>query len=113
MRKHLYVTLLLLAGLPLTGIPAAQAMPEPQQQGQTASMIIGTVLDENNEPIIGASIKSGDNSVITDAFGHFRIKVAPGTKVEISFVGYKSVSMAAAQDMIVYMQPTTEMLGEI
>lgn len=116
MRKHLYVTLLLLAGLPLVGTPVAQAMPEPQQQGQAATIINGTVLDENDEAVIGASVvQKGNtsNAVATDAFGHFKMRVEPGATLEISYVGYKTMTMKAAPDMIVYLQPTTEMLNEL
>ncbi|MBD5219749.1 MAG: TonB-dependent receptor [Bacteroidales bacterium] len=116
MRKHHYLTMLLLAGLPLVGAPAAYALPEPQQQGQAETVINGTVLDENDEPVIGASVvQKGNktNAVATDAFGHFKIRVAAGAQLEISYVGYQTMTMKAAPDMIAYMQPTTEMLNEL
>ncbi|MDE6437965.1 MAG: TonB-dependent receptor [Muribaculaceae bacterium] len=108
--------MLLLAGLPLVGAPAAYALPEPQQQGQAETVINGTVLDENDEPVIGASVvQKGNktNAVATDAFGHFKIRVAAGAQLEISYVGYQTMTMKAAPDMIAYMQPTTEMLNEL
>lgn len=115
MRKHLFVTLLLLSGMPLCGVNLAQAAPEPQSQSQTAGVIRGTVLDENNEPVIGASVvqKGTKNAAATDVDGHFSIKVAAGTPVVISYVGYKTVTMPAQADMTVYLQPTTEMLNEL
>ena len=116
MRKQQFVTLLLLAGLPLVGTPAAYALPEPQQQGQAETVINGTVLDENNEPVIGASVvQKGNkaNAVATDAFGHFKMRIAPGAQIEISYVGYQTLTMKAAPDMVAYLQPTTEMLNEL
>lgn len=115
MRKHLFVTLLLLSGMPLCGVNVAMANPEPQSQSQAAVVIRGTVLDENNEPVIGASVvqKGTKNAAATDVDGHFSIKVAAGTPLVISYVGYKTVTEAAAADMMVYMQPTTEMLNEL
>lgn len=115
MRKHLLVTLLLLSGMPLCGIYSAQANPAPQTQSQTAGTIVGTVLDENNEPIIGASVvqKGTKNAAATDVDGHFSLKVAPGATLVVSYVGYKTVDIAATKDMVVYMQPTTEMLNEL
>ena len=116
MRKQQFVTLLLLAGLPLVGTPAAYALPEPQQQGQAETVINGTVLDENNEPVIGASVvQKGNkaNAVATDAFGHFKMRIAPGAQLEISYVGYQTLTMKAAPDMVAYLQPTTEMLNEL
>ncbi|MBD5163641.1 MAG: SusC/RagA family TonB-linked outer membrane protein, partial [Bacteroidales bacterium] len=76
----------------------------------------GTVLDENNEPVIGASVSqkgTKGNAVATDAFGNFKIRVAAGTPLEVSYVGYKNETVAAANGMTVYMQPTTEMLNEL
>lgn len=116
MRKHLYLTMLLLAGMPMLGTVSASANPEPQQQGQAATLINGTVLDENNEPVIGASVvQKGvkSNAVATDAFGNFKIRIPAGTTLEISYVGYKAVTMPAANDMTVYLEPTTETLNQL
>ena len=116
MRKHLYLTMLLLAGMTLPGSFTAFASPEPQQQSQTAAIIEGTVLDENNEPVIGASVVQKGvptNAVATDAFGHFKIRVAKGTTLEVSYVGYKTAVVKAADGIDVYLEPTTEMLNEL
>ena len=116
MRKHLYLTMLLLAGAPALGTFQAQANPDPQTQGQTVSAINGTVLDENNEPVIGASVVQkgvSGNAVATDAFGHFRMRVNPGATLMVSYVGYKTIEIKAANDMTVYLEPTTEMLNEL
>ena len=116
MRKHLFVTLLLACGMPLTGNFAAFAAPEPQSQSQSVVTITGTVLDENNEPVIGASVVQKGvqaNAAATDFDGNFAIRVPVGTTLRISYVGYKPVEMAAKQGMMVYMQPTTEQLNEL
>lgn len=108
--------MLLLAGMPMLGTVSASANPEPQQQGQAATLINGTVLDENNEPVIGASVvQKGvkSNAVATDAFGNFKIRIPAGTTLEISYVGYKAVTMPAANDMTVYLEPTTETLNQL
>lgn len=92
----------------------AAANPEPQSQSQAAA-IKGTVLDENNEPVIGASVKTKGNpkGVSTDAFGNFTINAAPGQQVTVSYVGYKPTTVKAAQGMMVYLQPTTEVLDQL
>lgn len=116
MRKQLFVTLLLACGMPLTGNFAAFAAPEPQAQSQAAVTITGTVLDENNEPVIGASVVQKGvqtNAAATDFDGNFSLRVVPGTTLRISYVGYKPVEVAAAQGMMVYLQPTTEQLNEL
>lgn len=115
MRKHLFVTLLLTCGLPFSGQVFALANPEPQSQSQAAVTLSGTVYDENNDPVIGASVtpKGSTQGVSTDAFGHFTIKVKPGTMLTVSTVGYKTVNVAAKHDMSVYLEPTTELLDQL
>ncbi|MDD5839936.1 MAG: carboxypeptidase-like regulatory domain-containing protein, partial [Bacteroidales bacterium] len=56
MRKQLFVTLLLTCGMPFSAQMQALANPEPQEQGQGQVAIKGTVLDENDEPVVGASV---------------------------------------------------------
>ncbi len=115
MRKHLLVTLLLTCGMPFGAQMWAAANPEPQSQGQGVVTIKGTVLDENDEPVIGASVtpQGSKKGVPTDAFGNFTISVKPGTPLTVNFVGYKTQTMKAANDMIVYLQPTTEVLDQL
>lgn len=77
--------------------------------------INGTVLDENNEPVVGASVtpKGSTKGASTDAFGNFQIRVAAGSALTFSYVGYKTMVVKASKDMTVYMQPTTEMLDAL
>ena len=53
------------------------------------------------------------NAVTTNFDGNFTIKVAPGTQLQVSYVGYKTETLAAAQGMMVYLQPTTEQLDQL
>ena len=53
------------------------------------------------------------NAVTTNFEGNFVIKVAPGTPLRISYVGYKTVEIAAANGMTAYLQPTTEQLEQL
>lgn len=116
MRKHLFATLLLACGMPLTGFFTSYAAPTPQQQGQSVVSISGIVLDENNEPVIGASVVQKDNTsnaAATDFDGNFTLNLVPGTILRVSYVGYKTVEIAASQGMEVYLEPTTEQLNEL
>ena len=115
MRKHLYLTLLLLAGGASFGSLPVYGEPVPQQS-QTSAVIQGSVLDENNEPVIGASVVQKGvrtNAVATDAFGNFKIRVPKGATLEVSYVGYQTMDIKAADGMTIYLQPTTEMLNEV
>lgn len=115
MKKHLLVTLLLSLAVPCASFNALAA-PEPQNQSQAAAIINGTVFDENGLPIIGASIvQKGNtsNAVTTDVDGHFRIRVAEGTPLLISYIGYKAVDIAAKNGMTVKLDLDNELLDEV
>lgn len=75
----------------------------------------GTVLDNNGEPIIGATVKIPGSStgVITDLDGNFSINVEPGTKLEISYIGYKNQMLSAGNNMKVVLQTDQKVLDEV
>ncbi|MGN1239582.1 MAG: SusC/RagA family TonB-linked outer membrane protein [Paludibacteraceae bacterium] len=76
----------------------------------------GVVLDAaNNEPIIGANIieVGTTNGTITDFDGNFTLNVKTGAKLEISYMGYKSVSLPAAANMRVMLGEDSELLDEV
>lgn len=76
----------------------------------------GVVLEAGtNEPIIGASIQEvgTTNGTITDFDGNFSFPVAAGAKLTISYVGFKSQTLVAAQNMHVVLQEDSEVLEEV
>ncbi|MDT3403805.1 SusC/RagA family TonB-linked outer membrane protein [Mucilaginibacter terrae] len=58
--------------------------------GTTLPPVTGTVTDEDNQPIAGASvhIKSSTQGTTTDANGHYTMNVEKGTVLVFSFIGY-------------------------
>ncbi len=57
-----------------------------QQQKQS---ITGMVTDANGDPIIGASVQAGGAALaVTGGDGRFSVSVAPGTELQISYVGF-------------------------
>lgn len=58
-------------------------------QNQT---VTGLVVDVSGEPIIGATVMvvNGTVGTVTDIDGKFNIRVAPKSKLKVSFVGYTS-----------------------
>lgn len=116
MRKHLLVTLALLAAMPLCGVLPAMASEAQQTQSQAAVSITGTVLDENNEPVIGASVipvGASNRGVNTDFNGKFTLRVKPGTTLRVSFIGYKTDEVKAQEGVVVHLVPTTESLNDL
>ena len=76
----------------------------------------GTVTDAaNGEPIIGASILEigTTNGTITDFDGNFELKVQPGAKLAISYMGYKTQELVAAPNMNVLLGEDSELLEEV
>ncbi len=115
MRKQLLVAIALM-GMTAAGSLNAYADEIPQQQSQDQVTITGSVLDENNDPVIGANVSLRGNkkvAVNTDFDGNFKIQVPKGSMLEINYIGYKSESAAAKEGMIVYLQPTTEQLDQL
>ena len=77
----------------------------------------GTVLDENNLPLIGAGVMEvgTSNGEVTDMDGKFTIWLAKkGAKISVSYIGYKSQEFTySGQDNItIRLQPDTELLEE-
>ena len=83
-------------------------------QGKTVS---GRVIDENNEPAIGASIQvKGAETVgtISDFDGNFTITLPSGTThLIISYVGYTTVEQEAKDGMVVRLTTDAEVLDEV
>ena len=76
--------------------------------------IRGTVVDSGAQPVIGAAVfvPGTTNGVTTDVNGKFEIRVAPGTTLEVSCIGYTTRRVAAANNMTVTLEDDTEMLEE-
>ncbi|MFV0482848.1 MAG: carboxypeptidase-like regulatory domain-containing protein, partial [Bacteroidales bacterium] len=57
---------------------------------QEQSKVKGKVLDENGEPVVGAtvSIKGTTNATITNVDGEFETKAVIGQTLVVSFIGY-------------------------
>lgn len=112
-RKHLITALALMAG----GMSTAMALPaaEPQTQDQTVTTATGTVLDEYGDPLIGASVipEGQVKGVATDIDGKFSITVKPGTKLRISSIGYKTVTVEAGRDITVNLESDNALLDEV
>ena len=98
---------------PFAGVEASAA-PQELQQG---NHITGTVVDETGETVIGATvIVVGGNAaqgVITDLDGVFSIDAKPGTKLQISYVGYETVIVTAKNGMRVVLKEEANTLQAV
>ena len=75
----------------------------------------GTIVDATGEPIIGASVLEvgTSNGTITDFDGNFTLNVSDGAQLNISYVGYKPQTLAAAANMQISLAEDTEVLEEV
>ena len=88
----------------------------PASTSSEAISIMGTVVEQaTGFPIIGANIiqKGTSNGTITDFDGNFVLSVPNGTILEISYIGYKTIEVAAADGMQVSLGEDTELLEEV
>ncbi len=104
-KKLLRVTSILLMLSTLWGGLAAFAQTQA---------IFGKVVDADGQPVIGAGVvvSGTTNGATTDLDGNFSLRVAPGTTLEISCIGYVTRRVAAADNMTVILQDDSEMLEE-
>ena len=77
--------------------------------------ITGTVIDDLGEGVIGATVmeKGTSNGAVTDFEGNFRLKVAAGKTLVVSYIGYQTQEVSAAQGMKVTLVPDAQTLNEV
>lgn len=77
----------------------------------------GTVVDESNLPLIGATvaIEGSSGGTITDMDGNFIIKVKKGAKITFSYVGYKSRTLTyhGQNNVTVRLEPDSKLMDEV
>ena len=83
-------------------------------QNRTVS---GTVVDDNGDPVIGATVMVVGNSAIgavTNAAGQYSLSVPAGASITISCIGYSSQTVSVGQQSVInfMLQEDTEFLDE-
>ena len=77
--------------------------------------ISGTVLDPTGETVIGATVmeKGTSNGTVTDFDGNFKLKVEAGKTLVISYIGFMTQEVPAADGMTVTLQDDQLALQEV
>lgn len=100
------------------GVPPMQAIAQTTHSAveQQTTAVTGVVLDATG-PVIGASvIEKGNttNGTITDLDGKFTLNVRPGATLVISYIGYKTVEIAASKKPLkIVMSEDSKVLKEV
>lgn len=98
-----FALMLLLGAMPLF----AQTVP-----------VSGTVYDENNQPMAGATviIQKTPRGTTTDARGHFQLQAEKGQLLDISFIGYTSKTLEVKDrmnDLSIRIEPEANAIDEV
>jgi TonB-linked SusC/RagA family outer membrane protein len=96
--------------IPVTTTPALKA-------GQTQIKVVGTVTDENNQPLPGVTVrlKGSAQGTTTNIDGKYALTAETGSTLVFSFIGYLSTEMSVGTSNVIdlRMKPQANMLNEV
>ena len=77
--------------------------------------ITGSVVDDLGEGVIGATVMEKDtsNGTVTDLDGNFKLNVEAGKTLVISYIGYMTQELPAANGMRVVIKEDAQSLNEL
>ena len=107
----------LFVGLCFLGMVSAQqasAATESVASVQQTKQVSGHVADSQG-PLIGATVmeKGTTNGTVTDFEGNFSLNVSPGATLVVSYVGYESQEVKAADGMRVNLKEDGHVVNEV
>nr|WP_294826740.1 TonB-dependent receptor [Prevotella sp.] len=77
----------------------------------------GNVTDNSGEPVIGATVTvvggQGNAGTVTNIDGNFTVQVQSGSKLSISFMGYKTQVVKAAKGLRIVLEEDAKLLNEV
>lgn len=85
---------------------------------QTSNQIRGRVVDEQGEPIVGATIMTLNNpstGTVTDISGKFTLNIPEKSQIKISYLGYKSITINVKEkkEFTITMHEDTQGIDEV
>lgn len=86
-------------------------------KASTKDKITGKIVDAKGEPVVGATVKEKgtSNGTITDIEGKFSIAVKTNSLLDVSYIGYKTLTAkaVAGKSLTLTLTEDTEMLDEV
>ena len=94
MRNNFLFSVMLLSSV--MGGPALCSAPASAAVTQQTMKVTGQVVDQNGEPLIGATVKvkGATSGAVTDLDGNFQLSVSGNATLLVSYVGYKDREVA-------------------
>lgn len=78
--------------------------------------ISGKVTNIQGEPMSGVTVKAGSQTAVTDKDGYYALDATPGDSLQISYVGFRSVSRvitAGGTQLNLTLEPQENTLGDV
>ncbi len=100
--------------LPFTGSATSARASVTSVQQQTT--ITGNVVDELGEPVLGATVvvEGQSGGTVTDFDGNFKIAAPVGSKIKITYIGYKTqVVTATGKPLRIALETENATLNEV
>lgn len=84
---------------------------------QQTNTIKGKVIDQNGEPVIGATVlivgQSTNSGTVTDFDGNFMIAAKAGQKLKITYLGYETATVVARNGVTVTLKESATTLKDV
>ena len=93
----------------------AEPAPQVLSASQATTYVTGQVTDENGEPIIGASVTEigTTRGTVTDVNGKFSLRASGNGKIQVSYIGYKTVTVNPGSNLNINMAVDNALLDEV
>ena len=77
--------------------------------------VSGNIVDEFGAPLMAATVlETGpSNGTVTDFDGMFTLNVAEGKQIQVSYMGFKTVTQSATKSMVIRLVEDMETLEEV
>lgn len=71
--------------------------------------VTGVITDDNGDPLIGVTVMEAgtQNGAVTDIDGRYRLNVKPGAKLNVSYIGYETMTIEPGQSVVLKEDNTT------